>query len=239
MFWKRCLQVGTIVFTGLVAVFFLQKLLVVTHDDVAGYYDLGRPQADFQVEGGSIYALSPDLTRSEWLCTTELKDAQVVQRDQNILFRNSLAAALPLVENLLNTVGFDLSEVDDVFRTELEFSGVYTKLLTNASGAQPEFCVKRMVFLAAQGYRVCRVRSTLVARGETVFAAFNFDSDQIYIPEETFASYGLERTDRIAQNGALLCPRAVPLPWEAKVRQKLKLVESSDRIQTSQMTHDG
>lgn len=240
MLWKKALKLTATGLTVVVAVFVLQKLVVVTPDDVAGHYEVGRPQPDFQVQGGSIYAFSPDLARRpEWLCSTQLKDENIERRVQNVRVQNSLAAALPFIDWIVSKASSDAPSTKEAFRTEIEFNGVYTKLMTNASGEQPKACEERMVRLAAQGFRICRVRSTLIAQGDAVFAAFNFDSDQIYIPQETFATYDIERTDRVDKNAALPCPPSRPLSWDAMVRQKLKLVTIADLFETAEVTVEG
>ncbi|MBE3637777.1 hypothetical protein [Mangrovicoccus algicola] len=215
---------------GLVIVLFyvVAVLSMVRTEDVARFYGLGRPMPVPQLSGGAIYAISADGTRYEYLCASDLDPARVQRLEEERDFYNFLAAALPIMDWVLeqNLPGFP--DVEGGIPTEIRFRGQVTWLDTGATRTFPESCESRMVAQAGQRAKICRVRMTLQRSSDQTFAAFGFDGDQIWLPPAIFEKYGRSRTDAIAAVQAQPCPAAAPLPWDVVLRGWLGLVLERD-----------
>ncbi len=223
--WLRRLAIGVPV--GMAALYAVAVLSMVRTEDVARYYGFGQPQRlpGIDTQSGSIFAIAPDgQPRPQLLCSTVLDMGKVVHSDEKKEFYNFLAAALPFIDAILEWQLPGIPDVDGSYPTRITFEGKLVRLKTGASGASTEECERRMVALVGQGYRICRVRTALYREKDASFVAFGYDSDQIWIPEETFRKYGRERTPLIEKRQTLPCPAADPLPWDVAVRGLLGVV---------------
>ncbi|WP_138465412.1 hypothetical protein [Poseidonocella sp. HB161398] len=211
-----------------VAFYMIAVLSMVRTEDVARFYGLGKPLPVPQLEGGAIYAISADGQRYEYLCSSELDPDKVRHSDENRDFYNFLAAAIPIMDWVLEKNLPGIPDVEGSFPTEIRFKGEFIRLETGATKALPESCEQRMVAQAGQRAKICRVRMTLRRSTDQTFAAFSFDGDQIWLPPSIFEKYGREKTDAIETVQMQSCPAAAPLPWDVVLRGWLGLVLERD-----------
>ncbi|MEV8465259.1 hypothetical protein AB0T83_00505 [Fluviibacterium sp. DFM31] len=223
---KRILQIGGALVLAIVIAFGLNKATAVTIDDITSFYELGGARAHPGVQGGDIYAVSPDGLIEEKICALELQEDFVVRQKIAAEFTNSIGEAIPFIVELAK-IGSGGQDIDTgaVIHHRMKFAGEFTKLLEDAPIGTNAACEKKMVQRMNARYLICMVRSSLIPTGNSVFSAYRFDSLQIWIPDVTFEKYGSSKSGAAVQNASKTCPQATSIPWDVAFRKSLRIVK--------------